>query len=101
MPAYLVAIARVDHWTEDFQKYADQAADLTTEHGASYVIRGAPETVCEGDLLRDRVMVISQWSSVDAAKAFWESDQYQKKIKPFRDGTGIYDVAIFEAPDAT
>lgn len=96
MPAYLVAIARVDHWTEDFQKYADQAADLTAEHGASYVIRGAPETVFEGDLLRDRVMVISQWSSVEAANAFWTSDQYQKHIKPFRDGTGVYDVAVFE-----
>ena len=97
MPAYIVAIARVDHWTEDFQKYADQAANLTAEHGADYVIRGEPETVFEGDLLRDRVVVISQWSSVEAAKAFWESDQYQNKIKPFRDGTGVYDVAVFES----
>ena len=26
MAAYLVAIARVDDWSEDFQKYADHAA---------------------------------------------------------------------------
>lgn len=98
MPAYLVAIARVDDWTESFQKYADQAADLTAEHGASYVIRGAPETICEGDFLEGRVMVVSQWPSVEAAKAFWQSEEYQKNIKPLRDNTGIYDVAIFEAP---
>ena len=97
MPAYLVAIARVDHWTEDFQKYADQAADLTSKHGASYVIRGAPQTVLEGDLLQDRVMVVSQWPSVEAANAFWESDEYQNKIKPFRAGTGVYDVAVFDS----
>ena len=101
MPAYIVAIARVDHWTENFQKYADQAADLTAELGADYVIRGEPETVYEGELFKDRVMVISQWRSIEAAKAFWESDEYQKKIKPFRDDTGIYDVAIFEAPATT
>ena len=101
MPAYLVAIARVDNWTDSFQQYADQAADLTAEHGASYVIRGEPETLYEGDLFGDRVMVISRWPSVEAAKAFWESDQYQQKIKPLRDDTGVYDVAIFEAAEGT
>ena len=97
MPAYLVAIARIDAWTADFQKYVDQAADLTAEHGAQYVIRGEPETVYEGDFLRDRVVVISRWRCVQAARDFWESDRYQKEIKPLRDNTGVYDVAIFQS----
>jgi len=98
MAAYLVAIARVDDWSEDFQKYADRAADLTAKLGAEYVIRGEPNTKCEGELFNDRVLVISRWPSVDAAKSFWNSTEYQAEIKPFRENTGIYDVAIFEAP---
>ena len=98
MAAFVVAIARVDDWSEDFQKYADRAADLTDKLGAEYVIRGEPNTNCEGELFNDRVVVISKWPSVEAAQAFWNSSEYQSEIKPFRDNTGIYDVAIFEEP---
>jgi uncharacterized protein (DUF1330 family) len=44
MAAYVVSIARVDDWSEYFQKYADLAADLTAKLGAEYVIRGEPVT---------------------------------------------------------
>ena len=98
MAAYLVAIARIDSWTEDFQKYVDRAAALTAEHGARYIIRGAPGSVCEGKLLEDRVMVVSEWPSAEAARDFWASEQYQREIKPLRDNTGVYDVGIFDSP---
>ena len=98
MPAYLVAIARIDAWTEDFQKYVDRAAELTAKQGAEYIIRGAPQTICEGDLLHGRVMVVSQWPSEEAARDFWQSDEYQREIKPLRDNTGVYDVGIFSSP---
>ena len=97
MAAYLVAIARIDAWTEDFQEYVDRAADLTAARGAEYIIRGAPETVCEGNLLHDRVMVVSRWPSAQVARDFWESDEYRREIKPLRDNTGVYDVGIFES----
>jgi hypothetical protein len=32
--------------------------------------------------------------------AFYNSDAYQKDCKPLREGTGIYDIAFFEAPPA-
>jgi uncharacterized protein (DUF1330 family) len=51
MAGYVVSIARVDDWTENFQKYADLAADLTAKLGAEYVIRGEPVTNCEGEIL--------------------------------------------------
>ena len=95
MAAYVVSIARVDDWSENFQKYADRAADLTGKLGAEYVIRGAPATNCEGEIFNDRVVVVSKWPSVEAAQAYWNSSEYQE-IKPLRDNTGIYDVAIFE-----
>ena len=95
MAAYVVSIARVDDWSENFQKYADLAADLTDKLGAEYVIRGEPVTNVEGEIFNDRVMVISKWPSVEAAQSYWNSKEYQE-IKPLRDNTGIYDVAIFE-----
>lgn len=98
MPAFIVAIARVDDWSDDFQRYADRAADLTAEHGGEYVIRGKPHANVEGGLFDDRVAVISKFPTLEAAKALWNSDAYQKEIKPLRDGTGLYDVAIFESP---
>jgi uncharacterized protein (DUF1330 family) len=96
MAAYVVSIARVDDWSENFRKYADLAADLTAKLGAEYVIRGEPVTNCEGKIFDDRVLVISKWPSLDVAQSYWNSSEYQEKIKPLRDNTGIYDVAIFE-----
>lgn len=98
MAGYVVSIARVDNWSENFQKYADLAADLTAKLGAEYVIRGKPVTNCEGEIFNDRVLVVSKWPSVEAAQSYWNSGEYQEDIKPLRDNTGVYDVAIFEAP---
>jgi uncharacterized protein (DUF1330 family) len=96
MAAYVVSIARVNDWSEYFQKYADLAADLTAKLGAEYVIRGEPVTNCEGKIFDDRVLVISKWPSLEVAQSYWNSSEYQEKIKPLRDNTGIYDTAIFE-----
>lgn len=98
MTAFIVAVARVDDWSEKFQQYADRAADLTAKLGGEYVIRGEPLSNLEGELFDGRVMVISKFPSLAAANKLWESDEYQKEIKPLRDDTGIYDVAIFESP---
>jgi hypothetical protein len=31
-------------------------------------------------------------------KAFFESDEYQNNLKPLRAGSGVYDIAAYEAP---
>jgi uncharacterized protein (DUF1330 family) len=97
MPAYIVAVVRVDDWSDMFQAYADRSAELTAKYGAEYMIRGKPESNVEGELFNDRVIVVSKFPTLDAAKAFWSSDEYQNEIKHLRDNTGIYDIAIFEA----
>ena len=37
-------------------------------------------------------------ASIAFSGAFYHSDEYSKEIKPLREGSGIYDVAIFEGP---
>ena len=96
MAGYLVAIARIDTMTDALKTYIEKTAQLSAEYGGEYVIRGQAATVREGDHHQGRSVVISRFDSVEQAEAFYNSDAYLEEIKPLRDGTGEYDVAIFE-----
>lgn len=98
MPGYIVAIARIDNMTDGLKEYIGKAADLSEEHGAEYVVRGPAKEVVEGDFLAGRSVVVSKFETLEKAEAYYKSDAYQKEIKPLREGSGVYDVAIFEAP---
>jgi uncharacterized protein (DUF1330 family) len=77
--------------------YGKAVAGLLPTYGGRYLLRGAPVKTLEGEWL-DRVrVVVSVWPNLKAATDFWYSDVYQKETKPLRDGTGVYDVALFAA----
>jgi uncharacterized protein (DUF1330 family) len=61
------------------------------------VLRGAGALGLEGSIGDGRSMVISEWSDMAAAQAFWNSDEYQQ-IKTLRDGICDVDVVLVEAP---
>ena len=98
MAGYVVAIARIDAMTDGLKEYIGKAADLSVEHGAEYVVRGPAKNVLEGDYLSGRSVVLSKFETLEKAEAYYPSDAYQKDIKPLREGSGVYDVAIFEGP---
>lgn len=98
MAGYVVAIARIDKMTDGLKVYIDKAAQLSAEHGAEYVVRGPANSVMEGEYLAGRSVVVSKFESLEKAEAFYNSDAYQNDIKPLREGSGVYDVAIFEGP---
>lgn len=98
MAGYVVAIARIDNMTEGLKEYISKAAQLSAEHGGEYVVRGPANTVLEGDYLPGRSVVVSKFETLEKAEAFYNSDAYQNEIKPLREGSGVYDVAIFEGP---
>lgn len=97
MAAYIIVAARVDNRTEGFMEYARRAGELTYASGGEYIVRGDPETVLEGDMWNDRACVISRWPSLEAAKEFWNSSEYQEVLKPLRANTGLYEVGLFES----
>ena len=97
MAAYIIVAARVDNRTEGFMEYSRRAAELTYRCGGKYIVRGAAETVLEGDMWNDRACVISRWPSPEAARKFWNSEEYQEVLKPLRANTGLYDVGLFES----
>ena len=95
MPAYMVILAEVPDM-EAFRDYAVAAGELVAEFGGEYVVRGAVESEClEGDWPDETKCVISRWPSMDAARAFWNSEAYAE-VKKLRLGKATVRVRILE-----
>jgi uncharacterized protein (DUF1330 family) len=95
MAAYQVAIVRLTNRTPNFMEYVKKSADLLAKYGAEYVVRGPAESVFEGDIFKGVAVVVSRWPSLERAKEFWNSEEYQKNVKPLREASGIYDIGLF------
>jgi len=50
----------------------------------------------EGIQLNNKSLIIAEFPDVGSIKAFLGGDEY-RAIKHLRDGTGIYDIGIFNA----
>jgi uncharacterized protein (DUF1330 family) len=98
MPAYILTVVELKNVTEDFKRSSAQAAALSKQFGGEYLIRGKAAKVYEGELFAGRSVVLSRFPSMEQLKAFYESDEYQKNLKPLRAGTGLYDIGAWEAP---
>ena len=74
MSAYVIAeIEVVD--PDGYEKYRPLANESITRHGGRFVARGGPTRVFEGEWL-SRIVVI-EFDSLDAAQAWYSSDDYQ------------------------
>ena len=96
-PAYLVV--SIDNLNRDKSRAYGEAlrrTQIVASYGGSYKISGSPAVVLEGEWPKGRSYVVEQYPCLDAIKQFWASDQYQKEIKPLREGSGDYNVVAFE-----
>lgn len=100
MPAYLISVVELTNPTPGFRKYAEESARLIHKHGGRYLVRGKPAQILSGDLYQKKVLIVAEFPAVANIEAFWHSDEYQKHCKPLREGSGIYDIGVFEAPPA-
>jgi len=98
MPAYILSVIEVTNPTPKFKQYTEESARLAHQHGGKYVVRGKPAKIAAGELFARKVMVMLEFPSMEKLNAFYTSDAYQKECVPLREGTGIYDIAIFDAP---
>lgn len=97
MSAYIISVCEITKPSPSLKDYAAQSAELIKKFGGSYVVRGKPANILSGENWQRQVLIVTQFPSRENAEAFWNSDEYQK-IKPMREGTGIYDIGIFESP---
>jgi uncharacterized protein (DUF1330 family) len=98
MPAYILTVVELKNVTEDFKRYSQLAAALSKQFGGEYLIRGKAAKVYEGELFAGKSVVLSRFPSMEKLQAFYESDDYQKNLKPLRAGSGVYDIGAWEAP---
>jgi uncharacterized protein (DUF1330 family) len=78
MAAYVIVNVRV-HDPELFARYAAGTLAAIERHGGRYLARGGPVEVREGSWEPER-LVILEFPDADAARAWYESDEYQELL---------------------
>ena len=79
MAAYLVVDIDVTNPAQ-FEEYKKLAPAAIAKYGGRYLIRGGAYEVLEGDWRPQRLTLV-QFDSVEKAKAFYHSPEYQLAIK--------------------
>ena len=93
MPAYIIAMVNVTN-PEKYQEYAKRAGPANTKHGSKFLVRGGAKHTLEGDIPFQRI-VVTEFPSVEAAKKFYNSPEYQEARK-FRIGAAEFNMVIVE-----
>jgi uncharacterized protein (DUF1330 family) len=92
-PALMLIEADI-HDMDGFRTYTQAIIPIVQRFGGTYVVMRGERQDLEGDWGATRV-VISRWPSMEAARAFWFSPEYQQAIK-LREGTGTFRVTLLE-----
>jgi uncharacterized protein (DUF1330 family) len=76
MPAYIIAQINVTD-PQKYQEYAKLAGPAGAKYGGRFLVRGGAKTELEGNIPYQRI-VINEFPSVEAAKRFYHSPEYQE-----------------------
>ena len=79
---------------EKFKAYSAKAPDVVQQFGGKYVCIRTESEQLEGES-DSRKIVVSEWPSMDAARKFWHSHEYQE-IKKLRKDAATINVYIVE-----
>jgi len=79
MAAYLVVDIDVTHPAQ-FEEYKKLAPAAIAKFGGRYLIRGGAYEAIEGDWKPQRLTIV-EFESIEKAKAFYASPEYQTAIK--------------------
>ena len=75
MPVYVIVDVREVRDLEALIEYRRRNTDAVADHGGRFLIRGGEVTPLEGDWATQRIVLI-EFPDADAARAWWESDDY-------------------------
>lgn len=94
MTAYWLARARVDK-PDQYQRYAEQVPGILKRFGGEVLARGGQYEVLEGPSDFARFVVIA-FPDLAAAKACFDSAEYQAAAQYRRDGGGVVEITIVD-----
>ena len=75
MPAYIVAVVNIKD-PKPYGDYAELAPAAVQKYGGRFLARGGINTVLEGGLGANRV-VVTEFPTAEKAKQFYNSPEYQ------------------------
>lgn len=78
MPAYVIADNRAPD-PAALDEYRRRNTEAVAKHGGHFIVRGGAITVLEGDWDPER-LVVMEFPDVEAARAWYESEDYQPLI---------------------
>lgn len=100
-PAYLIVIGDVYDRAAFIPGYAQKMPAIYAKYGGEYLAVGRNSEVLEGDA-EFTSYVISKWPSMDAARAFWNSEEYAPlKDARLDNNWGKFDVFLVEGAAAS
>jgi uncharacterized protein (DUF1330 family) len=76
MSAYLLAQIRVHDW-DTYKRYAGRTPAIIAKHGGRFLVRGGETEILEGEAAAGRIVIL-EFPSMDAARAFYHSPEYQE-----------------------
>lgn len=93
MKGYLIANVDVTD-AEAYLEYRARTPDIIARHGGRFLVRGGEVTPLEGEMKAGRLVVL-EFPTPEAAKAFYHSAEYQEII-PYRTRASTGDFVIVE-----
>jgi uncharacterized protein (DUF1330 family) len=93
MTAYLIAETVITD-PEQYEHYKAASPGAIAAGGGKFVVRGGELAVLEGDWNPARLVVL-EFENLEAAKAFYESPEYQAAIK-LREGAARLNMVAVE-----
>jgi uncharacterized protein (DUF1330 family) len=93
MKAYAIGFLTA-HSNDWQQEYGEKMPALTQKHGGKVIVRAKP-TALEGTPAAPSVMVVIEFASADAAKA-WYDDPDHARLKTLRQGGADFDMLLVE-----
>jgi uncharacterized protein (DUF1330 family) len=76
MTAYIIAQVNAIN-AERYPEYTAQVPATIAKHGGKFIARGGNAQVLEGNLPLPQRLVIIEFPSAKAAKAWWSSEEYE------------------------
>jgi uncharacterized protein (DUF1330 family) len=93
MPAYVIVETDI-HDPEQYERYKAASPAAVAGGGGRFVVRGGELAVLEGEWQPKRLVVL-EFEDLEAAKRFYESEEYQE-VKKLRDGAANLNMVAVE-----
>jgi uncharacterized protein (DUF1330 family) len=94
LPAFLIIEIVAVQDPDLYAKYRDSVSPNLDAGGGTYLVRGRPTEILEGDWRPNRIVVV-RFDSADKAREWWNSSEYAE-LKAMRQGSTRTNMILVE-----